>query len=86
MVHPFQGYANTYFPLDALAVHDEIFHRGLKPDRRTYNTLVQACGKSGTMDSAMELVAKLKVSRKYLKGKFKFMKDMILSQNVQDHF
>lgn len=68
LVHLFQGYANTDFPLDALAVRDEILRRGLKPDRRTCNTLVHAFVKSGKMDSAMQLVAEMKVSRKYLNG------------------
>lgn len=67
-VYLFQGYANTGIPLDAVAVRDEISRIGLKPDRRTYNTLIHACVKSGKMDSAMQLVAEMKVSTKYLKG------------------
>lgn len=65
LVYLFQGYANTDIPLDALDVREEISRIGLKPDRCTYNTLIHACVKSGKMDSAMQLVAKMKVSTKY---------------------
>ncbi|KAJ8634626.1 hypothetical protein MRB53_008893 [Persea americana] len=60
-----KGYANTGIPLDAVAVRDEISRIGLKPDRRTYNTLIHACVKSGKMDSAMQLVAEMKEEAYY---------------------
>jgi len=66
-----QGYTNTDFPLGALTVRDEIKRQGLKPDKLTYNTLIFACMKSGQIDSAIQLLAEMKVSSKCLEGQFK---------------
>ncbi|KAK1275433.1 Pentatricopeptide repeat-containing protein [Acorus gramineus] len=66
-----KGYTNSDSPLKALSVTDEMLRHGLKPDRLTYNTLIFACTKSGDMVTAMQFLAEMKVSKKYLNIRFK---------------
>ncbi|EHA8592147.1 hypothetical protein COCNU_contig69311863G000010 [Cocos nucifera] len=66
-----KGYTKTDFPLDALTIRDEMLRRGLKPDKLTYNTLIFACIRHGRVDIAIQLLAEMKVLRKYKRGQFK---------------
>ncbi|KAJ6790889.1 putative pentatricopeptide repeat-containing protein [Iris pallida] len=66
-----KGYTNTDFPLGALTIRDEILRSGLKPDKTTYNTLIYACIKSGKTNAAIQFLAEMKVSSKWLEGQKK---------------
>lgn len=70
MFYYFQGHINAGSPEVAIALHEEMLHLGLDPDRLTYNTLIFACVKTEKLDVAMSFYKQLKVARMYLKGQF----------------
>lgn len=59
----FQGYITAGSPQAALNVYEEILRLGLKPDRLTYNTLINACVKLEKLDAAMHILEEMKVSK-----------------------
>lgn len=45
-----------------------MLRQGLRPDKLTYNTLILGAVKTGKLDSAMQFLEEMKVSRKYWKA------------------
>ncbi|KAJ4709703.1 putative Pentatricopeptide repeat-containing protein [Melia azedarach] len=55
-----KGHINAGSPEVAIALHEEMLHLGLDPDRLTYNTLIFACVKTEKLDVAMSFYKQLK--------------------------
>lgn len=57
-----KGYIGKGFPQKALALHDVMLCRRLKPDKLTYNTMISACVKIENLDDAMRYFREMKVA------------------------
>lgn len=60
-----KGYITTGCPEATFTVHQDMLRQGLRPDKLTYNTLILGAVKTGKLDSAMQFLEEMKVSRKY---------------------